>query len=101
MVGGNAVVAQELGRLRRASAVAHIHDARARVAVHNPQHPAELVLLVDHKVGQVPPLETLLEHILGLEVQPCLDILDHLRGGRGGERENRRLGKDFTDLRNL
>ena len=65
--GGHTVLGEKLRHLRRLAAVAHIHDARARITVGNPQKPSVFILLFHHKIGEVFPFETLSEHILGRE----------------------------------
>ena len=101
IVGGNAVISQKLSGFRRALAVAHIHDARARITVHDSQHPALLILLIHHKIGEIGTLETLLEDILRLEVETQLDVLDHFRRGSGGERQHGDLREYLADLRDF
>ena len=96
VVGGDAVLAEELGGLGRAPSVAHIDNARAGIALHNAKHPAQLVVLLHDKIGKVVAFEALLEHIALFEAQPQLDVLHHLRGGGGGEGQHRHLREDLA-----
>ena len=88
VVGADAVALEELGRFAGFPPVAYIHDARARIALDNPQHPSLFVLFLNDIVSQVVTFETLLKDVLFRKKEFLLDVADHFGCGSGGEGED-------------